>query len=105
MDNVFHASLFGDVQKVFALAHHVDCVAGGEKGPINALDRRRDGLGLVEVETTGTPRSFAFSGERAAAISSTLSLVMRCEITFLPTWPVARSTRIFGLFFGILVLF
>jgi hypothetical protein len=50
VDKVLHASLFGDVEKVFALAHHVDCIARGEKGPINALERRRDRLGLVEIE-------------------------------------------------------
>ena len=47
---MLHASLFGDVQKVFALAHHVDCIARGEKAPINALERWRDRLGLVEIE-------------------------------------------------------
>ena len=50
VDNVLHASLFGDVQKVFALAHHVDCIARGEKDPINALERWPYRLGLVEIE-------------------------------------------------------
>jgi hypothetical protein len=50
MNNVLHASLLGDVQEVFALAHHVYGVAGGEEGPINALERWCDRLGLVEVE-------------------------------------------------------
>jgi len=48
--DVLQAGFLRDVQKIFALAHHIDGVACGEKHAVNTLKRCSNCLGLVEVE-------------------------------------------------------
>jgi hypothetical protein len=48
--DVLHADFPRDIQKVFALSHHVDGIARDQKRTVDALQGRRDGFRLVKIE-------------------------------------------------------
>ena len=54
MHHVLHAGFFRLVDKCLALAQHVHGVAGDQQGAVDALQRRGQGVFLVEVHDHGT---------------------------------------------------
>src|SRR5260221_14453645 len=49
--DVFHADFLRDIQRVFALSHHVDVIAREKKCSVDALQGRRNRFWVVKIET------------------------------------------------------